>query len=134
MEQGGRGGGTEIRTTMAPSGRRRSAGGSGEVRECCGLPWYTAAIMASMTEADIFSRVIDPSNPTLTAEAAKALLDLGYSEMDHRRMAELARKSNEGMLSDEERREFEGYVFVGDILAMLKSKARLSLRKQSPAA
>ena len=90
--------------------------------------------MASMTEADIFSRVIDPSNPTLTAEAAKALLDLGYSEMDHRRMAELARKSNEGMLSDEERREFEGYVFVGDILAMLKSKARLSLRKQSPAA
>jgi len=90
--------------------------------------------MPSATEADIFSRVIDPSNPTLTVDAAKALLELGYSEADHHRMAALARKSNDGTLSDEERREFEGYVFVGDILSMLKSKARLSLRKHSPAA
>ena len=52
--------------------------------------------MATVTEADIFSRPIDPSNPTLKPEAAKAILELGYTENDHARMAELAQKSNEG--------------------------------------
>jgi hypothetical protein len=90
--------------------------------------------MAGDIEADIFSRVIDPANPSLTPQAAEGILLLGYSEADHTRMAELAERSNRGELSDDERREFEGYVFVGDLLAILKSKARLSLRKRSPAA
>ncbi len=90
--------------------------------------------MAAEIEADIFNRVIDPTNPTLKPDAAKAILDLGYSESDHARMADLAQRSNEGTLTPVERRELEGYVFVGDVLALLKSKARLSLRKQTPAA
>jgi hypothetical protein len=87
-----------------------------------------------VTEADILNRIIDPANPNLTPEAAKALLQFGYSETDHARVAELSRKSNEGSLSPEERRELESYVFVGDVLSMLKSKARASLRKHAPAA
>lgn len=90
--------------------------------------------MPTVTEAEIFSRVIDPSNPSLTREGARAILELGFTEADHARMAELARRSNEGTLSDDERRELSGYVFVGDVLAMLKSKARLSLSTHSPAA
>jgi hypothetical protein len=90
--------------------------------------------MANVTEADILSRLIDPSNPSLTPDAARALLQLQYADSDHARMEELATKSNEGTLSPEERRELESYVFVGDVLALLKSKARLSLRKHTPAA
>jgi hypothetical protein len=90
--------------------------------------------MAIITEADVFNRLIDASNPTLTPEAAAGILQLGYSETDHRRMAELAEKSNLGSLTPDERREFESYVFVGDVLSLLKSKARLSLHKHSPAA
>lgn len=90
--------------------------------------------MATVTEAEVFSRVIDPSNRNLTPEAARGILQLGYSEADHARMAGLARKSNEGLLTDDERREFESYVFVGDVLSLLKSKARLSLHRSSPAA
>jgi hypothetical protein len=90
--------------------------------------------MAIVTEADVFGRVIDASNPTLTPEAAAGILQLSYSDADHRRMAELANKSNQGTLTSDERREFESYVFVGDLLSLLKSKARLSLRKHSPAA
>lgn len=90
--------------------------------------------MVGELEADILSRVIDPANPTLTPQAAEGILSLSYSEADHQRMQELAAKSNDGTLSEEERRELEGYVFVGDLLAMLKSKARQSLRKHSPAA
>lgn len=90
--------------------------------------------MATSTEADIFSRMIDPANPSLTPDAARAILQLSYTEADHARSAHLAAKSNQGILTEDEKRELEGYVFVGDVLAMLKSKARLSLRKQSPAA
>jgi hypothetical protein len=90
--------------------------------------------MAIVTEADVFSRLIDVSNPSLTPEAAAGILQLGYSESDHRRMAELADKSAEGALTPDERRELESYVFVGDVLSLLKSKARLSLQKHSPAA
>jgi hypothetical protein len=87
-----------------------------------------------VTEADIFSRLIDASNPTLTPEAAAGILQLRYTKADHARMAKLARKSNHGTLTPKERREFESYVFVGDVLSLLKSKARLSLKKRSPAA
>jgi hypothetical protein len=90
--------------------------------------------MAIVTEADVFSRLIDASNPTLTPEAAAGILQLGYCEADHRRMAELAEKSDEGTLTPDERRELESYVFVGDVLSLLKSKARLSLGTHSPAA
>jgi hypothetical protein len=90
--------------------------------------------MALVTEADVFGRLIYASNPTLTPEAASGILQLGYAEADHARMAELAGKSNDGTLTPEERRELESYVFVGDVLSLMKSKARLSLRKHSPAA
>jgi hypothetical protein len=49
-------------------------------------------------------------------------------------MAELAQKSNNGSMTPEERRELESHVFVSDVLSLLKSKARLWLGKQSPAA
>ena len=90
--------------------------------------------MPSVTEIEILDRIIDPRNPNMTRAAAEAILRLGYSEADHLRMAELAEKSNEGALSEPEKREFESYVFVGDLLSLLQSKARLSLRQQTPAA
>jgi len=85
--------------------------------------------MANVSEADIFSRVIDPINPSLQPAAAQALLELAFTEADHTRMGELAGKSNEGTITPDERRELHGYVFVGDVLSMLQAKARASLLK-----
>jgi hypothetical protein len=90
--------------------------------------------MATVTPAEIFNRVIDPANPSLSPEAAQALLRFGFSESDHARVTELARKSNEGTITPDERDELESYVLVGDVLSLMKSKARQSLRKQNPAA
>jgi hypothetical protein len=90
--------------------------------------------MATVMDADIFGRVIDPSNPSFTPDVARGILQLGYADLDRARLAELATKSNDGTLTVDERREMEGYVFVSDVLALLKSKARLSLKKHSPAA
>jgi hypothetical protein len=85
-------------------------------------------------EADIFRRIIDSGNPALTPEAARALLQLDFTDADQARMEELARKSNAGELTPDERSEFEGYVFVGDVLGMLQSRARLALQKYSSSA
>jgi len=46
-------------------------------------------------------------------------------------MALLARRSNDGTITPEERTELEGYVFVGDVLSLLKAKARASLGKHA---
>jgi hypothetical protein len=63
----------------------------------------------------------------MDSELARKILKLDYSEANHARMAELARKSNEGLLSDDERKELESYVVAGDLLSLLQSKARVSL-------
>jgi hypothetical protein len=70
----------------------------------------------------------------MSPDVAHRILQVNYSEADHLRMAELASKSNEGTLSNEEREELETYVEVGDLLSLLQSKARSYLKKHSPAA
>lgn len=45
-------------------------------------------------------------------------------------MQELAEKSQEGTLGNSERRDLENYNHVGHLLALLKSKARKSLKMQ----
>ena len=82
--------------------------------------------MSPVTEADIFQRIIDASYGSLTPEAARAL-QLGYTEADHAQMDELASKSNDGTMNDDERRELQSYILLGDVISTLKSKARLML-------
>jgi hypothetical protein len=90
--------------------------------------------MAGATQIDLLARLVDEANPTFTPDVARTILQIDYSEVDHARMADLAAKSNEGLLSDDEREELQSYVLVGDLLSLLQSKARLSLKKHSPAA
>jgi hypothetical protein len=58
---------------------------------------------------------------------AKAILETKFSENDHRRMAVLAARSNEGTLTEDEKEELETYVRLGNMLALMHSKARLWL-------
>jgi hypothetical protein len=46
-------------------------------------------------------------------------------------MRELAERNQEGQLSTEEREELDDFVKIGDLLAILQSKAR-KLLKQTP--
>ena len=79
------------------------------------------------SEAAIWSRIIMPEKNGLSPEAARSLLELGFSEWDKARMNELAQKNQEGDLTEEERQELAGYVKVGDVLSLLHLKARKSL-------
>ena len=82
-----------------------------------------------MNEAAILSRVIDAENGNLTAEAARAILRMGFPAEDCARAEVLAARSREGVLTAAEETELESYRHVGRLLELMKSKARLSLHR-----
>jgi hypothetical protein len=81
------------------------------------------------SEFAIWSRVLMPEDKRLSPEAARSLLELTFSDADRARMSELAQRNEEGLLTEEERQELEGYVKVGDVLSLLHLKARKSLKR-----
>jgi hypothetical protein len=83
--------------------------------------------------AAIFARIWDSDEAHLSPVLARQILKLRFPERDVHRMHELAAKNQERRLTDAESEEFDNYVKVGDLVAILQSKAR-KLLKQKPAA
>ena len=67
----------------------------------------------------------------MSREAAESVLKLGFSEFDQRRMEALAEKARRGSLTDEEHEEAESYERVSSLIGLLKSKARVSIKRHS---
>jgi len=63
----------------------------------------------------------------LTPEAARYLLRFRFTESDQSRLQELAERSQAGTLTEEEGREFDSYLRIGNLLAVMQSRARLVL-------
>jgi hypothetical protein len=82
----------------------------------------------------ILSRLIDPANGSLNRSAAEAILQFRFSDEDQQRISTLAEQSNDGQLGEDEAREYDAYVAAAELLALLQSKARLSLKQQTSAA
>lgn len=82
-------------------------------------------------EFDLFTRVVRPEQPTLSADAARSLLSLTFSEEDVARMNDLSAKARVGALAPVEQTELDNYERVGHIIGILQSKARISLRKNA---
>ena len=89
--------------------------------------------MKNGESASVLDRLLEPVTRCLTPESARALVELRADADAQARIAELAEKCNEGQLTAEERREYETYVHVGNLIAILQAKARVLLRQQ-PAA
>jgi hypothetical protein len=85
--------------------------------------------MIAESEAEIWSRTIQPESGDLSPEAARALLQLNLRAADVDRVNDLSAKARDGELSGEEGRELDSYLNVGRALELLKAKARLSLRR-----
>jgi hypothetical protein len=79
-------------------------------------------------EAAILTRLLQPKRPTLSAEAARAILAIEFPAEDRQRMDVLAAKARAGTLTPAEEAEIDGYERVGLFLSLMKSKARRSLR------
>jgi hypothetical protein len=78
-----------------------------------------------------FERGTDPILDILTVEQAKTLAAYSADEDLRARIDELATRNTEGMLTDEERAEYEGYVRANNFMSILQAKARKLLRNTS---
>jgi hypothetical protein len=86
-------------------------------------------VAAGTTGAAIWGRLVAPGRGDLTPEAARAWLALDFPPEDHDRVKALGLKAHEGKLSRTERVELDEYLRVSAELAVIQSKARLSLKR-----
>jgi hypothetical protein len=75
-------------------------------------------------------RLLEPLAATISPEVAARVADLQADEAMQARIDYLAQRSNEGMLTVQEREEYAGYLHAIDVIAVLQAKARSLLRKQ----
>lgn len=89
--------------------------------------------MNGSTVVSILERLIDPEKGDLPPATAEAVLRLRVPEEDQSRVDELASKANSGTLTSQEAEEYDAYIAAANLLAAWKSKAQLSLKRQSSA-
>ena len=63
----------------------------------------------------------------LTRDTAEYLLSLDFEDVDRRRMKELAEASASGTLTPDTQAELDSYLHIGNLLAVMQSRARAAL-------
>jgi hypothetical protein len=71
-----------------------------------------------------FDRGISPVIQMLSPQQAQQLVEYRGDEWLRRRIDELASKSNEGLLTTQEKAEYEGYVRANKFVAILQAQAK----------
>ena len=66
---------------------------------------------------------------SLNAGALRAIVDLRASPQDVERIEWLGERANEGLLTNDERQEYQSSIMFANFLVVLQSKARLKLQK-----
>jgi hypothetical protein len=76
-------------------------------------------------------RLLEPLAGCLSPDVAAKVADLRADEDVQARIDYLADRANEGLLTDDERGEYVGYLNAIDVITVLQAKARSQLRRQS---
>ncbi|MGA2075550.1 MAG: hypothetical protein ABSH52_18830 [Terriglobia bacterium] len=71
--------------------------------------------------------LLDPLSRCLDAESARRVIELQIDPAVQSRLDALAERANDGVLTDDERAEYEAFINVGDFISILKLKARKHL-------
>jgi hypothetical protein len=82
-------------------------------------------------ELTYLDRLLAPVTECFSREVAERLVALRADADIEARIEELAAKANEGILSPEERTEYEDYVEAVDLIGILQSRARTVLAKRT---
>jgi hypothetical protein len=83
------------------------------------------------TEEAIIDEMLEPLAEALTPDAARLLADLKAPPSIQARVDELAAKCNEGQLTERERADYEKYVRIGNLFALIKAKAKRVIAQAS---
>lgn len=83
---------------------------------------------------DILESLIDPAAGDFSAELARYVLGMRFSEERAAQYESLVEKNQSGSLTPADREELEAFVTANTLLMILKSKARRSLVERPSAA
>lgn len=75
--------------------------------------------------------MLEPVTESFTPDLARRLADLRPTNAEAARMEELATKANEGQLSEDEAAEYKARISIGDVISILRLKAKKYLQNQS---
>ena len=85
-----------------------------------------------MATAEYFlDRYLDPVSDALSLQAAQRILELEPDAEVVRHVEELAKKSDAGTITDDERDEYRALADAGTLVALLKAKARRVLKRDA---
>ena len=87
--------------------------------------------MATTSESLAFDRGVRPVLEIVLPEKAEAVIGFRADPELLARIEELAQKSTEGEITDDERSEYAGYVRANKFVAILKRQARQLTNSQS---
>jgi hypothetical protein len=79
----------------------------------------------------LVDRVLGPLTEQLGMESAQKIVSFDIPPDVQERVRALGARSSSGTLTEQERAEYEGYVTVGNVLGLLKSRARLLLKQEA---
>ena len=80
----------------------------------------------------VLDLMLNPVTRCFDSESARKLLDLRTDPAVQERVAVLASKANEGLLTEAERAEYEACINIDDFISILKLKARRFLSAPDP--
>ncbi|MEX0611513.1 MAG: hypothetical protein WD229_05295 [Pirellulales bacterium] len=83
--------------------------------------------MATVFDESAFDRATDSFIRFLIAEQGEAVVNFRGDETLRARIEELAHKSAEGDLTEEEQAEYRGYVKANNFIAVMQTRARKML-------
>ena len=76
-----------------------------------------------MSASTVLDGLLDPLSWCLDAESARRLVELRVAPPVQERIDTLAERANEGLLTDDERAEYEALINAADFISILKRKA-----------
>jgi hypothetical protein len=83
------------------------------------------------SEIAILARVLGDERGVLPHDLARYILNLGFNDREKARMHDLALRNQDDALTPAEKEELFAFGNAGDLLSILKSKARRSLQEKS---
>jgi hypothetical protein len=75
----------------------------------------------------VLDEILEPLTNAFSRDVAQALVKIKAGEAVQARIADLAEKCNEGLLTPTEQAEYESYVQAVDMVSVLQAKARVWL-------
>ncbi len=87
--------------------------------------------MEPSTDTAILDKLLEPLAQAFSPEAAQQVADFRADAQTQALIDSLAKKANEGTLSEDERKQYESFVRAGNLIAILQAKARRVLAQQA---